>query len=122
VKPVTTGSFYWDLIESFEVTVLLEQEEDGEAYEGDTRVLLTDGTRWGMLTFGWGSCSGCDALAGCGTNAEVTQLRDELWNAIIWRDSPGDLATYIRDKDWTLDFSYSATFNEAALSILDGAA
>jgi hypothetical protein len=117
VKPVTTKSYYEDLINSFEVTVLYEEEDND--YQGDTRVLLTDGTRWGVLTFGWGFCSGCDSLQACNTDAEVTELRDELWQLIVWRDGPGELAAYIRDKDWTLDYSYSKTFNDAALSILD---
>lgn len=39
---------------------------DEGSYSGDTRLIYTDSnSRYGILTFGWGSCSGCDALQSC---------------------------------------------------------
>ena len=32
------------------------------SYQGDYYGIVRDGTRWGFVQFGYGSCSGCDSL------------------------------------------------------------
>jgi hypothetical protein len=94
---------YDELIDSLEVRVVLRVDDND--YEGDTRLLLTDGQRWGLLTFGWGSCSGCDAFQACTTLAEFVQLQHQLWNDIHWEPSAAELLAYVNAKDWSLDYS-----------------
>ena len=40
---------------------------DDDAYQGDSRLLYDENGKIGVLIFGWGSCSGCDALQACGS-------------------------------------------------------
>src|SRR5262249_9459299 len=55
---------------------------DDADYQGDSYRLIADGDepgqRYGMLIFGWGSCSGCDALQACSSVQEVQELMDRL--------------------------------------------
>lgn len=110
---------YDDLIDSFEVEVL--HRLDDEDYQGDTRLLVRDGERYGLITFGWGSCSGCDALESAGGNlAAIVELRDQIWASAHWEDSPNLMLAYIYGKDWTLDYSHNDGFLSEVKRILGG--
>lgn len=120
LKPPTDDYSYYsysDLIESMEVEVLARHDDDD--YQGDSRLLVRDGIRYGLLTYGWGSCSGCDALEGAGSNlADVTELRDQMWRQIHWEDSAYAMLAYVDGKDWTLDYSHSPEFLDAVRLVL----
>lgn len=111
---------YDELVNSFEVETLLEVSDNN--YQGDTRYLLRDGDRYGILIFGWGSCSGCDALQACTTVADAVELRDELWESVHWEPDLSAMSRYVHDKDWSLDYSYHASatreFIEAVKKLL----
>jgi hypothetical protein len=77
--------------------VLVQVDDDD--YQGDARVLIKDGERYGVLIFGWGSCSGCDALQACETIGEIEELRDELCRQIFW-GTKEEIARYIECRDW----------------------
>jgi hypothetical protein len=94
---------YGTLVDSFEVETVLDKHDND--YQGDSYYLLRNGDEYGILIFGWGSCSGCDALEGAESMEDVTDLRDSLWNAITWR-SFEDTATYVGHKDWEGEFYY----------------
>lgn len=100
---------YDELIDSFEVERLVEVSSDD--YQGDTLLLLRRGEEFGFLTFGWGSCSGCDALQACDSAAEATELRDELWAKVEWK-SRDEMRTYLAEKDWAGQF-YTTTTDTA---------
>lgn len=105
VLPVQDYYSYDDLIESLGHEVILKVEDND--YQGDTRVLLRDGQRYGVLIFGWGSCSGCDALESAGSNhAEVTELRDGMVRDIHWEDSREAMHRYLSTKDWGLEYAW----------------
>lgn len=95
-------------------------------YQGDSRLLLHDMGRFGLLFFGWGSCSGCDALeAASGNRDHLRELRDDLAHKTHWEGSPQALMAHIERKDWSLDFdgdspasTASTAFRERALEIL----
>jgi hypothetical protein len=92
-------------------------------YQGDSRALVRDDHRYGLLFFGLGSCSGCDALqAAEGNPTELAILRDDLRRKIHWEDSAADLLSYIDGKDWSLDVrgddEASRAFRERARQIL----
>lgn len=93
---------YDELLASMEFEVL-GQTEHGD-YQGDTQALVRDGDRYGYLLFGWGSCSGCDALQDCSSVAEATELRDSIAEGIHWFDSAADLRKYLGDRDWALQW------------------
>jgi hypothetical protein len=44
---------YGELIGSMEVEVLVEVSDN--SYQGDTRILLRNGSQYGILLYGWGS-------------------------------------------------------------------
>ena len=93
---------YNPLIRSFGEVLLQVDDND---YQGDTRVILKKGDVYGLLIFGWGSCSGCDALQACNSYKEIEELREELERSIQWR-SAKDLLTYFLEHDWEGDYSW----------------
>ena len=81
---------------------------DDKDYQGDSRILYHDNRRVGYLIFGWGSCSGCDALQACGSIEEVQELIDELVNKTMWFDSAAAALDYFKNKDWELEWAWNA--------------
>lgn len=75
--------------------ILIQVDEEG--YSGDSFLIYKNDNKYGFLTFGWGSCSGCDALQACTTIDEVQELMDRLYNYITWFDSLQELKDYISD-------------------------
>ena len=85
---------------------ILLQVDDAD-YQGDSRVLyrFDDGT-YGYLQFGWGSCSGCDALQACRNYDEVDELIADLYHSIKrFNDSQEALAFFL-NHDWEGDYSW----------------
>lgn len=82
--------------------ILIEIDEDD--YQGDSFILYKNEDKYGFLTFGWGSCSGCDALQGCNNIEEVQELMDSLYNSIQWFDDLKSVKSYFETKDWDLDW------------------
>lgn len=101
---------YGPLIKSLDHKIILESHDDGENYHGDSYYFLHDtlGNRYGVLIFGWGSCSGCDALQACDSYDEISELRDELANSIHWFDSLIKLNAYLATHDWEGDYSWKS--------------
>ena len=97
-------SHYQPLLESLGHEILVQI--DDENYEGDSRLLLENGERYGILVFGWGSCSGCDALDACSSLAEVRELRKDIYERIVWGNAEETLS-YLRNHDWRGDFSWN---------------
>jgi len=112
---------YGSLIDSMGFETLLEIHDHD--YQGDSRYILKDGDRYGMLIFGWGSCSGCDALQACESFKEIEELRDSLVNSILWYDSKQELHDFIRDRDWELQYCWhqeeTKEFVEKSLALLE---
>lgn len=95
---------YNELLDTFGLERVI-QVDDGD-YQGDTRVLFRDGERYGYLNFGWGSCSGCDALQACSNHEEATKLRDGLFNSIVWKPDALAMLRYFVNRDWPLDYAW----------------
>lgn len=79
---------------------------DDDEYQGDSRVLYDDGYMVGILVFGWGSCSGCDALQACSTIDDVQELCDELQDKIHWFADKKTALEFINSHDWEGDYSW----------------
>jgi hypothetical protein len=92
---------YMDLVKTFPASILLDVSDHD--YQGETRLLIRDETRFGYLRFGWGSCSGCDALeAAHGSLADLTTLRDDLARSAHWEGDAYSLAHWLAHRDWGL--------------------
>jgi hypothetical protein len=98
---------------------------DDHDYQGDSYLLYNgyDGNNhYGILIFGWGSCSGCDALLSCDTWEEVETLRKHLEASVKWGTKAETLA-YLKDHDWQGDaLGRSAeceAFRAAAIAYLE---
>jgi hypothetical protein len=73
------------------------------SYQGDTLVLLEKDGRLGFLVFGWGSCSGCDAMEACGSYEDLESLRSSLEGSIKW-GTAAELAAYFGSKDFDVEW------------------
>jgi hypothetical protein len=96
---------YESLVASIGVEVLLVESDNG--WQGDSYLIVRDGDRYGYLTFGWGSCSGCDALQACYSYEDLEALRDDLARGIHWEDDCAGLLRYVRERDWSTDYGWS---------------
>jgi hypothetical protein len=121
-EEVSTGD-YTPMVSS--LGEILLTVEDACSWEGDSRFLLRWLGQYGILIFGWGSCSGCDALQACTSLDDLIELRNRLAEEVVWFNSAEECANYIRDKDWKMDRCYSEPesqdFVDKALAILTGA-
>lgn len=95
---------YEALVESIGVEICLQV--DDHDYQGDSRMILTDGSRWGLLIFGWGSCSGCDGLQAVNNYEGLDSMRDELVNDIHWEATAAELLGYVENRDWALQYCW----------------
>jgi hypothetical protein len=71
-------------------------------YQGDNRWLLRDGGRYGILVYGFGSCSGCDAFQAAEDEgpAAVEALGEDMKARIIWGESKKDALEKVLGRDW----------------------
>ena len=87
-------------------------QHDDHDYQGDSFVLYTrnvDGyDQYGILIFGWGSCSGCDALQACDSYNEIDSLRNSLESSIQW-DSLKNTLRYLDEHDWAGDYTWGSS-------------
>lgn len=96
-------SDYQPMVNAFGNVVIQVDDND---YQGDTRVLYDNDGRIGWLIFGWGSCSGCDALQACDTLDEVQKLCNELQDSIKWFDSIADALVWVKQKDFPSEWYF----------------
>lgn len=91
---------YWDDYQPMldEFGEILVQVDDND-YQGDSFLIYRNNSQYGLLTFGWGSCSGCDALQACDNINEVQELMNSLYDSITWFNSLQELKDYISNDD-----------------------
>ena len=95
---------YGPLLKSMGFEILVQEDEDD--YQGDSVVLFSHGEYRGILIFGWGSCSGCDALKGCFSYKDIEELREKLCNDIRWFKTSGDCLNYLENHDWEGEYIF----------------
>lgn len=113
------------MVSAFGQRTIVSVDEDD--YQGDSYRLIGDGPRaderYGVLTFGWGSCSGCDALQSCGSVEELQSLADQLQDSVLWFPSKEALREYMEKHDWEGDWSWhreaSHDFRRQVMEFLD---
>ena len=54
------------------------------SYQGDYVYLLKNGDKFGFVVVGYGSCSYCDSLESCDSQAEVDELKESIVKDIFW--------------------------------------
>ncbi len=115
-----TDASYNSLLKSFGHENLLQVDDND--YQGDSRVLFRDGDKYGYLMFGWGSCSGCDALQGCSTLQQVYDLRDQLHRSMYW-GTRDEMLAFFKTRDWETKYEWRAEetkrFVAEAIQILE---
>ncbi|OYW67158.1 MAG: hypothetical protein B7Z40_08680, partial [Bosea sp. 12-68-7] len=79
---------------------------DDKDYQGDSRILFKDGDRWGVLIFGWGSCSGCDVLQACDSPAEVVKVIEDMVRDTKWFESTAAALDWFENRDWEGSYSW----------------
>lgn len=94
---------YQPMLDAFGKIVIQVDDAD---YQGDSRLLYDENGKIGLLIFGWGSCSGCDALQACNTLEEVQELCNELQEDIKWFDNKEQALEYFKNHDWRGDYSW----------------
>jgi hypothetical protein len=109
---------YQPIIDSFGTVFVQVDDAD---YQGDTRVLYRADNTYGYLCFGWGSCSGCDALQACDTIEQVDELIDQLRGQIKWFVDRQEALSFFRSHDWKGDYSYSQEFVDQCIGVLSDA-
>lgn len=98
-------SNYQPIIDAIGTPVVQVDDQD---CQGDTRVLFADGDRIGFLIFGWGSCSGCDALQACSNPSEVEELASGMEKDTQWFDSKSDALKFFVERDWDVQWSWGS--------------
>lgn len=75
---------------------------DEDDWQGDTYVIIKDRptNKIGYLCFGWGSCSGCDALQACNDYKDLSELIERLENSIIWKNNSEEMIEWLNTRDW----------------------
>ena len=94
---------YQPMLDAFGKVVI---QVDDDNYQGDSRLLYDENGKIGVLIFGWGSCSGCDALQACGSLEEVQELCDELQEDIKWFEDTTQALEYFTNHYWRGDYSW----------------
>lgn len=94
---------YGKMVEEWGYKKLLMK--DIGSYEGDWLVLVQDGGMFGFVSFGYGSCSGCDELESISYAAdkekaakEYREFREGLRTKIIWK-SKQNMIDWLKDRD-----------------------
>lgn len=98
---------YEPIVEEIGVVAVERWQED---YQGDTWVLYHDpdsaDSRVGYLVFGWGSCSGCDALQACYSWQDLAELIDDIIDSVRWFDDPKQALDWFKEHDHEGDWSW----------------
>ena len=95
---------YQQLVDSYGYEVLYSGGDDD--YQGDNYFVLRDYWRVGLLVFGFGSCSYCDAYEAAYSGIDYSdrrwynhpplrELADQMYESIRWFDSKEELANYV---------------------------
>lgn len=80
---------------------------DDGSYQGDSHVVMRLGNHYGFLTFGWGSCSCCDAYeAARDDEGDLVELMNSLCRNIVWFDTLDGVKKHVSERDEANHFGY----------------
>lgn len=104
LKAYSDTDYFWDYQPLLNLIGDIIIQEDEQDYSGDSYILYRKDDLYGYLNFGWGSCSGCDALQACTSIEEVFSLAQELENDVFWGTLP-EVKEYVNSR--TSDYYYN---------------
>jgi hypothetical protein len=118
---------YIDIVQSLGFDILLHMAIGMPDVEGDYIFCLCDdryhnsGTNYGILTFGWASCSGCDALLACVNRFHLlNDLRTKLFNEIQWYENVDLCIESLKDEEtWESKLHGRSPFRKICLTFLE---
>ena len=84
---------YQSLIEERGIRILIE-EMIGD-YQGDWLFFVKQGRKYGFVSVGYGSCSGCDAYDAAMDDGTLDELGEEIVASIEWFDSLKSAKQYV---------------------------
>ena len=73
------------------------------SYQGDLLIVVSKNYKFGVLSTGYGSCSGCDSLQACNNHNDRAKLAKKLYGKIMWKE-PTEIIDYLQDKDWETEY------------------
>ena len=88
---------YGPMLEEFG-EILIERSVG--SYQGDMLVLYKKSGEFGFLSFGYGSCSGCDSYLWCESIEALQNLMDSLYEDIVWKDTAEEMKFFLKKRDW----------------------
>lgn len=95
---------YQPMLDSLGHDILVQVDQ--KDYQGDSWLLLRDSDgRVGYLQFGWGSCSGCDALQASSSYEDLEMLRENISSGTQWFASAAQALVWFNTHDWELDWA-----------------
>lgn len=98
------GQDYPDLVGLFCDEIVVEASDND--CQGDTYAILRKGDEYGYLEFGWGSCSGCDALQACESDEDMARLANDLAASVEWQADREAFKVWVAGKDWHGGYSW----------------
>jgi len=98
IEEINQGFSYESLVSSYGYEII-NKIELGD-YSGDIIMIVGLEGKYGLLTTGYGSCSGCDNLLGCHEHLkELDELRTRLCENTIFMPAT-ELIEYLDNNDW----------------------
>ena len=96
---------------------------DETGYQGDSYVFYKEEDKYGIMIFGWGSCSGCDSLQACNSIQDIDNLIEEMTGYIRWFKTAKELYDWINDEryqetQWHFHASEFDTFRKTVSDML----
>lgn len=73
---------------------------DANDYQGDSYVFYKEENKYGVMIFGWGSCSGCDALQACDSVEELDSLIEQMTGDVRWFNTAKELYDWLNDDNY----------------------
>lgn len=95
---------YTSIINALCDTILVIHSDSG--WDGSTYAYVKLGDQYGYLEFGWGSCSGCDALQACESYKDLEELFLSFKQSINWFNSELEFLSWFNQHDWQGSFSW----------------
>lgn len=77
---------------------------DYGTWQGDFYLLYRDGSRYGFLRLGYGSCTACDSLRACDSYREIQEYADGVERSVKWFESASDALHWFESHDWAGDY------------------
>ncbi len=94
---------YDNIVAEFGETIIYKIHE---SYSGDMWYLLNINGKLAYLNLSYGSCSGCDALQGCNSLKDLTDLIIEIYNSMVKFETLQEAKEYFEAEARQFDASW----------------